>query len=98
MAVNLPRFSEDLDFSLVAAAEYDPVRWLQKLKRDLYLAGFDRAIRWIDRRPVQAAWIRTAGGRGTPATRKSRRRSGAALTGGRYGYSMAYTLPSWEPT
>ena len=57
---NLPRFSEDLDFSLISSDRYDPERWLQKLKRDLYLAGFDSAIRWIDRKPVQAAWIRTA--------------------------------------
>ena len=58
---NLPRFSEDLDFSQVAGGEYDPVRWLRKLKRDLHLAAFESAVRWIDRRPVQAAWVRTAG-------------------------------------
>ena len=56
---NLPRFSEDLDFSQVSSDEYDPARWLRKLKRDLHLAGFDSTVRWMDRRPVQAAWIRT---------------------------------------
>lgn len=56
----LPRFSEDLDFSRVSAAGYQPVRWLQKLKRDLHLAGFDSTIRWIEREPVQVAWVRTA--------------------------------------
>ncbi len=56
----LPRFSEDLDFSRVSAAGYEPVRWLQKLKRDLHLAGFDSTIRWIEREPVQVAWVRTA--------------------------------------
>lgn len=56
---NLPRFSEDLDFSQVSSGEYDPARWLRKLKRDLHLAGFDSTVRWMDRRPVQAAWIRT---------------------------------------
>ena len=57
---DLPRFSEDLDFSQVLTDGYDPVRWLRKLKRDLDLAGFDSAVRWIDRTPVQVAWIRTA--------------------------------------
>lgn len=57
---NLPRFSEDLDFSRVSADGYDPVRWLRKLRRDLHLAGFDSTVRWIDREPVQVAWVRTA--------------------------------------
>ena len=57
---DLPRFSEDLDFSRVRTDGYDPVRWLRKLGRDLDLAGFDSAVRWIERTPVQVAWIRTA--------------------------------------
>ena len=57
---NLPRFSEDLDFSQVSSDRYEPVRWLSKLKRDLHLAGFDSTVRWMDRTPVQVAWIRTA--------------------------------------
>ena len=57
---DLPRFSEDLDFSRVSADGYEPVRWLEKLKRDLHFAGFDSTIRWIDREPVQVAWVRTA--------------------------------------
>ena len=56
----LPRFSEDLDFSRISAAGYEPVRWMEKLKRDLHFAGFDSTIRWIDREPVQVAWVRTA--------------------------------------
>ena len=36
------------------------MRWLEKLKRDLHLAGFDSTIRWIEREPVQVAWVRTA--------------------------------------
>ena len=56
----LPRFSEDLDFSQISGAGYQPLRWLEKLKRDLHFAGFDSAIRWIDREPVQVAWVRTA--------------------------------------
>ena len=57
---DLPRFSEDLEFSQVLTDGYDPVRWLRKLKRDLDLAGFDSTVRWIDRTPVQVAWVRTA--------------------------------------
>lgn len=57
---DLPRFSEDLDFSQVSVDGYEPVRWLRKLKRDLHLAGFDSTVRWIDRKPVQVAWVRTA--------------------------------------
>ena len=57
---DLPRFSEDLGFSQVSSDGYEPVRWLRKLKRDLHLAGFDSTVRWIDRKPVQVAWVRTA--------------------------------------
>ncbi len=57
---DLPRFSEDLDFSQVSSDGYEPVRWLRKLMRDLHLAGFDSTVRWIDRKPVQVAWVRTA--------------------------------------
>ena len=35
------------------------VLWLRKLKQDLHLAGFDSTVRWMDRTPVQVAWIRT---------------------------------------
>ncbi|MCE2541484.1 MAG: nucleotidyl transferase AbiEii/AbiGii toxin family protein, partial [Acidobacteria bacterium] len=42
---DLPRFSEDLDFSRVSSQGYDPVLWLRKLKRDLHLAGFDSTVR-----------------------------------------------------
>lgn len=57
---DLPRFSEDLDFCRTSAAEYRPRVWLEKLKRDLHFAGFDSAVRWHDRKPVHAAWIRTS--------------------------------------
>ena len=36
----LPRFSEDLDFSLVSADGYAGKKWMAKVKRDLTLAGF----------------------------------------------------------
>lgn len=37
---NLPRFSEDLDFSLEKAQNYVPEKWLSKLRRDLEFSGF----------------------------------------------------------
>lgn len=58
---HLPRFSEDLDFSLETAAGYAPVKWLEKARKDLTAAGFDVAIRWNDRKTVHVAWIRFAG-------------------------------------
>ena len=58
---NLPRFSEDLDFSLESAVGYEPVKWLEKAKRDLAAAGFDIAMTWNDRKTVHVAWIRFAG-------------------------------------
>lgn len=54
----LPRFSEDLDFSLETPVGYKPKIWLDKLKRDLKFAGFEATVTWNDRRPVNIAWIR----------------------------------------
>ena len=58
---NLPRFSEDLDFSLETPDGYHPVRWMEKVKRDLSAAGFDLSIQWNDRKTVHVAWLRFAG-------------------------------------
>jgi predicted nucleotidyltransferase component of viral defense system len=57
----LPRFSEDLDFSLVSGDGYKPEVWMKKLKNDLQLAGFNAAVSWNDRRVVHKAWIKVAG-------------------------------------
>ena len=57
----LPRFSEDLDFSLENPAGYEPLRWMEKLKRDMTLAGFDTTFSWNDRKTVHTAWIKVAG-------------------------------------
>ncbi|MBI4607074.1 MAG: nucleotidyl transferase AbiEii/AbiGii toxin family protein [Planctomycetes bacterium] len=57
----LPRFSEDLDFSLESSAGYEPVRWVEKVKRDLGLAGFDAAVSWNDRKTVHVAWVKIGG-------------------------------------
>jgi len=57
----LPRFSEDLDFSLENPESYAPVDWLEKLKRDFTLQGFPTEITWNDRKTVHVAWIKVAG-------------------------------------
>ena len=55
---NLPRFSEDLDFSLDAAEKYEPEKWMRKAKRDLELAGLRAGIRLSTEGVVHRAWIR----------------------------------------
>lgn len=54
---NLPRFSEDLDFSLELKKEYRPVVWMQKVKRDLHYQGYDVLISWNDTSVVNVAWV-----------------------------------------
>jgi predicted nucleotidyltransferase component of viral defense system len=58
---NLPRFSEDLDFCLENPVGYAPGKWMEKLKRDMSLAGFDVDVKWQERGAIHAAWIRVAG-------------------------------------
>ena len=58
---NLPRFSEDLDFSLVSADGYEGKAWMSKVKRDLTLAGFSPEVTWNDRKVVHTGWVRVAG-------------------------------------
>ncbi len=58
---NLPRFSEDLDFSLVSADGYAGKEWMAKVKRDLTLAGFNPEVTWNDRKVVHTGWVRVAG-------------------------------------
>ncbi len=60
-AYNLPRFSEDLNFTLESAGGYEPAGWLRKVKADLTLAGFDASVSWNDRAIVHKAWIGVAG-------------------------------------
>ena len=55
---NLPRFSEDLDFSLEKKAGYEPELWLKKLKNDLSLAGFNVSLKWNSRSTVHKAWVK----------------------------------------
>lgn len=57
----LPRFSEDLDFSLVSADGYAGREWMAKVKRDLTLAGFEPEVTWNDRKMVHTGWVQVAG-------------------------------------
>jgi hypothetical protein len=54
----LPRFSEDLDFSLEKEECYAPEKWLNKVKSDLSLAGLDLSVSWKDSTTVGKAWIK----------------------------------------
>lgn len=55
---NLPRFSEDLDFSLEMPEDYKLAQWLEKLKRDLKFQGYDVAITLNDKNIMHVAWVR----------------------------------------
>lgn len=57
----LPRFSEDLDFSIVSPDRYAGPVWMAKLKRDLALAGFSPEVTWNERRTVHTGWVRLHG-------------------------------------
>ena len=57
----LPRYSEDLDFSLVSQQGYNPLSWMAKLKRDLLLSGFTPEMTWNDRKTVHVGWINVSG-------------------------------------
>lgn len=56
----LPRFSEDLDFSLISVDGYAGKEWAAKVKRDLTLAGFTPEVTWNDRKVVHTGWVRVA--------------------------------------
>ena len=57
----LPRFSEDLDFSLDSSKGYALEKWMIKTKRDLQFAGLDATVTQNDRKTVHTAWIKIAG-------------------------------------
>jgi predicted nucleotidyltransferase component of viral defense system len=57
----LPRFSEDLDFSLEQPKGYALQSWLGKIKRDLTFANFQVEVPPAnDRKTVHTAWVRTS--------------------------------------
>jgi len=57
----LPRFSEDLDFSLENSSNYAGKEWMGKIKRHLSLAGFAPEVSWNESRTVNVGWVRLRG-------------------------------------
>lgn len=57
---DLPRFSEDLDFSLESDSGYKPELWMKKVKNDLTMEGFNAAVSWNERSVVHKSWIKVA--------------------------------------
>jgi predicted nucleotidyltransferase component of viral defense system len=53
----LPRFSEDLDFSLEKATGYRLSQWTAKIERDLSFAGFKVTTSFNERKTVHTVWI-----------------------------------------
>jgi predicted nucleotidyltransferase component of viral defense system len=58
---DLPRFSEDLDFSLLSAGNCMGREWMTRVKRDLAFAGFQVDVTWNERHVVNVGWVRVAG-------------------------------------
>ena len=54
----LPRFSEDLDFSLTGNKKYRFVDLIIKIKQELELAGYDISISYNDEKTVQYAMVK----------------------------------------
>lgn len=54
---NLPRYSEDLDFSRESVGGYEPILWMQKIKRDLSYQGYEVSLSWNATHTVHVAWV-----------------------------------------
>ncbi|MBM4387650.1 MAG: nucleotidyl transferase AbiEii/AbiGii toxin family protein, partial [Deltaproteobacteria bacterium] len=54
----LPRFSEDLDFSLTAPTGYDFERMLTEIKRSFQDAGYSLSIRYKKEKTVNTAMLK----------------------------------------
>lgn len=57
----LPRFSEDLDFSLVKNEAYNFPVLLKRIKEELLLAGYDISLTYSDDKNVHSAFVRFTG-------------------------------------
>jgi hypothetical protein len=57
----LPRFSEDLEFSLENSSNYAGKEWMGKVKRNLILAGFAPEVSWNESKTVNVGWVRLRG-------------------------------------
>ncbi|MBI4243915.1 MAG: nucleotidyl transferase AbiEii/AbiGii toxin family protein [Planctomycetes bacterium] len=58
---NLPRFSEDLDFSIVKKDGYKFVELVKKLRNELILAGYDISVSYNEKKTVQHAFFKFGG-------------------------------------
>jgi len=58
---NLPRFSEDLDLSLVSREKYRFIKLIEKIKEELILAGYSIFISYNDQRTVHYSLIKFEG-------------------------------------
>ena len=54
----LPRFAEELVFSLHRGTGYRPEAWIKKIKNDLTLGGFDSRVIWNGRSTVYKCWVK----------------------------------------
>lgn len=55
---NLPRFSEDLDFSNVSGKKYPFVELAKKIKNELILSGYDVSVSYNDNKTVYYAFFK----------------------------------------
>jgi predicted nucleotidyltransferase component of viral defense system len=58
---NLPRFSEDLDFSLVNKAGYKFIELIRKVKEELILAGYAVTVSYKETKTVNDAFVKFDG-------------------------------------
>ncbi|MCD6134999.1 MAG: nucleotidyl transferase AbiEii/AbiGii toxin family protein, partial [Candidatus Omnitrophica bacterium] len=58
---NLPRYSQDLDFSLEKSKKLAFASLMKRIKDELSLAGYDVSITFNDRRVVQSTFIKFRG-------------------------------------
>lgn len=58
---NLPRFSEDIDFSSVKSDELNFSNLIKKVKEELILAGYEISINYNDEKTVHNAFIKFEG-------------------------------------
>jgi len=57
----LPRFSEDLDFSLIKNSEISFMDILKKIKYEMEIAGYDVTISYDDTKTVKSAFVKFSG-------------------------------------
>ncbi|MCX6089827.1 MAG: nucleotidyl transferase AbiEii/AbiGii toxin family protein [Candidatus Atribacteria bacterium] len=56
---HLPRYSEDLDFSILKSSDsYSFLNILNRLKKEFNLAGFEIAVSYNDQKTVQSAFLK----------------------------------------